>query len=140
MKIIEQKIKLTLGLVVLTSFIFLALFSLNVNTDMKMNQGVKTMSSCPYIQNGAAICTMNIFDHLESWQNSLNIIPIKNIISTILFALVLGFIFLSLKKLQWLQEKYKRIRIRIYEKSIRQHKSFVYTYLFSQGILNPKSY
>jgi ABC-type arginine/histidine transport system permease subunit len=93
------------------------------------------------MEGGYSMCPINSFNNIEAWQNALRAIPIKNILSLILLSLIfLVFISLSIKEIQRLYEKYIHIKIRLYGKLIPTHPIPLFVFLFSEGILNTKSY
>lgn len=127
---------------VLSSFIFFAFFGLNIHGAMVNDgHGMMKMSDCPYMEGGSAMCPMNLFSHIQAWQNSMRATPVENV----LFLLVVIFVFLILyntfsRELEWLYQEYSPTKTRLYEKLWFQYSLLLSTYLFSQGILNPKLY
>ena len=140
---LKDKTKLTISFIVLTSFVLLALFGLFTIMPMNMNADINTVdiSHCPYMEGGYSMCPINSFNNIEAWQNTLRAIPIKNILSLILLSLIfVFFIFLNVKRVRWLYEKYTCTKIRLYKKLIVNYPIPLFVFLFSQGILNSKSY
>ena len=144
MKGISHKVKYALSLLTLLSVLFIASFGLttmSVGMSHDKNMMSTNVSPCPYMPGGSSICTMNLFDHISAWQNSLRAIPFENMLSTLLLSLVfVSFTFFNTKQIRWLYEKYTRIKIHLYEKLIPSHPISLLVSLFCQGILNTKSY
>jgi hypothetical protein len=110
-----------------------------MSMDMSHNKSMAaSMSPCPYMVGGSSMCTMNLFDHIQSWQDALRAIPTNTILLVAL--LLLATFTFSFIRQRYLQEQFERIRIRLYERLARSHTMSLYTHLFSQGILNTKSY
>ena len=125
---------------ILGAFVSLSLFGVLVGSKMSMNKS-EGMSPCPYMQDSSSICPMNLIDHIQAWQNTMRANPIKRII-LILAGFLFTYIFLFLFK-RFLQSKEfgERRKIKMYELKHRTFNTpFLFTYLFSQGILNSKLY
>ena len=138
---IKDKIKFITAFIAFTSFVFIALFGLlTMPMHMDAEKGM-IMSPCPYMQGGSSLCPMNLIDHIQAWQNTLRAVPNKTIsliLVALLFATISSFFF---KETLWLEEMYERQRIKRYKlRHLTFHKPLLFRYLFSQGILNPKSY
>lgn len=135
---LEQKlvrILLALGIAafLLTGFLGLSRFSMNMNMDGNM-----TMSDCPFM-NGMTICNMNILDHIATWQNMFaHILPQHN--STAVFLLLLS---LSLVTVGWIKRQYLSPEDHFNQFSYLSDSEYVPIVkplqdLFQNGILNPK--
>lgn len=144
MKGINHKVKYVLGLVILTSVLFIALFgitTMSVGMSHDKNMIITNTSPCSYVANGSSICTMNLFDHISAWQNAIRALPNKNILSQILLSFAfIAFAFFNTKQIRRLYEKCTRTKIRLHEKLIPSHPIPLFVSLFARGILNTKSY
>ncbi len=134
---VQKSIQKNIAIVTLLGFLILALFGMFFATTMENNMGHIGTSPCPYEAGQSAVCPMNLFDHIESWQNALRTIPHNTLL--ILFNIViLTVLFFNILKLK---EYFEYFKIKYYKrKQLSFFNPVFYTYLFSQGILNTKAY
>ena len=66
-----------------------------------MGHGMETMVGCPLMGNTAAVCNMNLLEHLNAWQNLFAAIPAQSAVLLLLLLLAL-FLVLRLKQYLWL--------------------------------------
>lgn len=129
--------KTLIGLAILVSFSFLALFglSLSMTTD---EHGM--MSNCPFMSGEEAICPMQIGEHIAKWQQAVTGIPQKSvgIAFAVLFALV-SWHFLSRFVLQGSTAITSTLARLKRERGLPALFN-IFHRLFSQGILHPKIY
>ena len=139
---LKDKIKLTISFIVLTGFVFFALFGLFTIMPMHMNadKNIFDTSHCPYMEGGSSVCPMNSFNNIEMWQNTLRVI-LNEAFYLVFVLLLLTTTSLFPKETLWLKEMYEWQKIKRYRlKYFTFYKPLLYSYLFSQGILNSKSY
>lgn len=121
---------------VLLSFAFMSFFGMSMGMEIMGGQ----MSSCPFMMGQAAMCHMDVAQHIAKWQQAFLGIPTQaNILAfaILLFAIVIFFI----RPFFQLEELTKFVaRLYAYHKA---HLLIVCNPLlgaFSDGILNPKIY
>lgn len=129
--------KTLIGLAILVSFSFLALFGLflSMTTD---EHGM--MSHCPFMSQTEVVCPMQAGEHIAKWQESVTGIPQKSmgISFAVLFALV-SWYFLSRFLLQGSTAITSTLARLKRERGLPALFN-IFHRLFSQGILHPKIY
>ena len=127
-------IMFTLGITafLLMGFLGLSHFSMAMGTDGEM-----AMSDCPFMI-GMNICTMSAFEHIATWQSMFAHILQPQHATLLLFSL--SFLVLGLVRQlhQPLANRFKQIAYLSYGEYVPTVKPF--QELFSNGILNPKSF
>ena len=132
---LSKKFSENLTAFVLTSFIFMSV--LGVGIGMEMADG--EMSSCPFMAHQAAMCQMNVAEHIAKWQEAINGIPIKLLaFATILLTLA----FAGPIKLRAQPKELPALSARLfaYHKINLQRVFDPLLIAFSNGILKPKIY
>lgn len=106
--------------IISVGFVFLHTFDLNPHNHNMI---------CPFSQGINVLCAMTGLEHLESWKNIITSIVVK--------------IFLILSFVLWsrlvISERIK-FRYRIHLHNQKQKFFDFYQFLFSDGILNPKTH
>ena len=125
---ISSKIAPIAGLIILVSYIWIAVFGL-LQTAHASNS--HTHSACPYMVGQHSICSMDVFDHLQAWQAFSTVtVPVLEILA---FAVLL---FVT----AWFLHAPPPLLGHLYTKqTYSQIPEPLYRRLFSRGILNPKA-
>ena len=140
--VINSNMKILTGYMVLFSILFIALFGLNMPSNMESQLGIVRMSSCPYMQDGASICGMGILEHIQVWQSTFRVLPMRPLI---LLVMLLAYPFFTItflmEKLRELLERQSLLKLRHYQFK-HQDKLLLdkLVFSYSQGILNSKLY
>ena len=142
MNFISGNRKILIGHIVLFSILFISLFGLNMYGSMGSQLGIIKMSSCPYMQDGASICGMNILEHIQIWQNTFRVLPMR---SLVLLVMLLVYVFFTItflmKKPRELLERQYLLKLRYYQRKHQDKLLFnKLAFSYSQGILNSKLY
>jgi len=125
----------------LLGFLLLALFGLSITTAMTSEMGHVEATPCPYEVGQTSFCPMNLFDNIKEWQSALQTTPTYNILLLLLGAFILTASFFNIPKVQKFKEHFERYKIKQYErKRLSFYNPNFYVFLFSQGILNTKTY
>ena len=127
-------IMFTLGIAVflLMGFLGLSHFSMAMDADGEM-----AMSDCPFMI-GIVICTMSTFEHIATWQSMFAHILQPQHATLLLLSLSLLVLGLVGQRHQPLANRFKQFASFSYGEYVPNDKPF--QDLFSNGILNPKSF
>ena len=129
------KIIFALGVAVflLTGFLGLSHFGMTMNTE-----GDMAISDCPFMS-GMAICNMNLFEHIATWQSMFaHIQQPQNSMLVLLFLLSASFVMVG-----WIKQSYLSSEDNLYQFAYLPCREYIpkgnsLQDLFSNGILNPK--
>ena len=122
-------LKKLLAASILIAYVFLSLFGV-LQTSHTSHMGHVT-HSCPYMVGEQGLCTMNLFDHIASWQQfSSAVFPLMNIL------LALSLVVFSSFWL-YLSSSPPLIYLRLHRRKFTEP---LYQALFSNGILNSKAF
>ena len=122
----------------LLAYLNLALLGLVSSYNVMSTSGHEGSSSCLLMQE-ASLCKMNVFDHINAWQSTLlSNITGNSSLALLASLLFVSFIFLNLKKINILFDRLNRLILHFYERLKVEREPNFLTYLFSQGILNPR--
>ena len=126
----------TVTVFVLASLLFFGLFGML--RGMEMGNG-GSMDDCPFTV-GASICNMNLFEHIQSWQNMFRSLPQKPGFLGLLMSLTVFFFVITRFVLRDSEDSF------CYSKKYYSAEDNTYPFhgilqeLFSQGIIHSKSY
>ena len=134
------KIRSSLGVLLFTAFLAVNFFGLaHFSMSSTMDMGLDP-ATCPFMI-GPAICTMSPLQHIDEWQQMFASIPTK--FKLLLFVLLTSafLFFLAL----WNQRIFAPPRTSAHHRIQTQERALrlpppLFVQLFSQGILNPKSF
>lgn len=122
--------------VVLAFFVGSLFFSLlHLASGMTMDG---SMSDCPYMSHEAALCPMNLLDHIDAWKASfVSIAPtFFTLAGLLMFAIVAASVAPNLLR---------KVRVWLLKVTIHRHPAYSARFivrplqeLFSNGILHPK--
>ncbi len=88
------KIKSLFYGITILAFLYVSIFALPAMATMSHHEGMPT-SNCPFMVGETAICQMNIFDHIASWQAMFTALPTElSTIVLLLLSLVLTWVWL----------------------------------------------
>lgn len=128
-----QRIMQVFLLLAAMTFVFLGIFGVVV-ADMGMNADGTMGMGCPFMQEQAVICTMDLLQHIAAWKNALASIPQQTMLLSALL-LYAAFALSFLYQLSLHDRTTDRIRFRHGDRSVR---TSALQELFSNGILHPK--
>lgn len=81
--------------VVILAFLYVSVFALPMMATMEHHEMGGSMSNCPFMVGETALCEMNIFDHIASWQAMFTALPAElSIVLLLLLSLVLTWVSL----------------------------------------------
>ncbi len=129
--------KTLIGLAIIVSFSFLALFglSLSMTTD---EHGM--MSNCPFMSQTEVICPMQVGEHIAKWQQAVTGIPQKFMsLAFVALLTLVSWYFLSRFMSQGSTVIASVLRRLKRERGLPALFN-IFHRLFSQGILHPKIY
>lgn len=121
---LNKKIKY-IGIITLLGYILLIFISL-IGLYSHGHSGIP-MVDCPYSLDTHSLCPMELLMHLETWKNLFKIIPSS------LILLIVILILYNIPKLKINKQ------IILFLRNLSDKHRFLYTELFSSGILNPKA-
>lgn len=87
-----KSIRFLISILVITVMIF-GVLSIAYSAAMMSHGGMDRMLGCPLMGNAAALCPVNVFEHLSAWQNLFASVVAQNIIVLLLFLFGLFFLF-----------------------------------------------
>lgn len=119
------KIEKSLGVLVISMYLFLSLFSILILSGHMHGAG-SLGQECPYSQGTHTLCTMDILEHLEAWKNMTR----GTLVSFALLPLVFFFVLFAPRS----------ISVRTGRKKRTEYYYRPYQELFSQGLLHPKAF
>ncbi|OHA84308.1 MAG: hypothetical protein A2937_02110 [Candidatus Yonathbacteria bacterium RIFCSPLOWO2_01_FULL_47_33b] len=130
----RRNINYILSLTIAVAFLSISVFGVFGMMNMD-HRGVDSMSTCPFMIGETALCTMNVFDHVASWQAMTASLPVG--------LLTLVFLIASLVMTgTWLRYLFgppntQQARILF----PRSHKTHIpsFALLFLAGALNPRA-
>lgn len=81
----------TFQFLTIAAFLYVSIFALPMMATMHHHEGVP-MSNCPFMIGEAALCEMNVLDHIASWQGMFaGLPPLENILF-LLLALFVAYV------------------------------------------------
>lgn len=98
------------------------------------------MINCPFIQDSASLCQMNIFEHINAWQQFSTFVQQKNLLVSLFSLLVLftvGLLIQRERQENTQSQKFRHYFYR-YEPEIKLFNPLALA--FARGIINPKVY
>jgi hypothetical protein len=89
------KTKTLLYGILITAFLYVSVFALPAMATMEHHEMGGAMSNCPFMVGETALCQMNIFDHIASWQAMFIALPAElSTVLLLLLSLVLACVWL----------------------------------------------
>ncbi len=118
--------KYILASVLCVAYMVIAFFGLSHATHIA--HSVRQMAGCPFMQGNPSFCDMHLFEHIRLWQKATGEAIFPSLIFLLLFFVQYSYIISAQKP------------IKKHRNCLKNHDPphFLFTLLFSKGILNPK--